>query len=57
MNTLSREQMATIKAEIQRLEESSAACTDQGLQEVISARIEELKKKLAPIAQENNPAK
>jgi hypothetical protein len=46
MKTLSPEQIATIKAEIQRLEEEHKACTDQGLQKVIDAWIEELKKKV-----------
>jgi hypothetical protein len=47
MNNLSPEQIATIKAEIKRLEEDHNVCTDQGLQKVIDARIEEHKKKLA----------
>jgi|HubBroStandDraft_1064217.scaffolds.fasta_scaffold221196_2 hypothetical protein len=47
MNNLSPEQIATIKAEIKRLEEDHNVCTDQGLQKVIDARIAEYKKKLA----------
>jgi hypothetical protein len=47
MKNLSPEQIATIEAEIQRLKEDHNFCTDQGLQKVIAAWIEELKKKLA----------
>jgi hypothetical protein len=44
---LSREQIATIKAEIQRLEEARNLSTDSGIQKQIDVWIEQQKKKLS----------
>jgi hypothetical protein len=52
MAELSPGRIATIKAEIKRLEKAREACTDGGIQELIEALIEEHKKKLASA---NNP--
>jgi len=43
---LSREDVAIIRAEIERLEKAREACTDSGLRKRIDAWIEEQKKKL-----------
>jgi hypothetical protein len=47
MGELSPGLMATIKAEIKRLEKAREDCTDGGIQKRIDAWIEEHKKKLA----------
>jgi hypothetical protein len=44
---LSPGQIVKLKAEIERLERASKACTDTGIQNRIEALIEELKQKLA----------
>ena len=44
---LSPAETARIKAKISRLEEARDASTDSGILEVIAARIEEMKQKLA----------
>jgi hypothetical protein len=46
MAMLSPGEIALIKAEINRLEEARQECRDNGIQKVIDAWIEELKKKL-----------
>jgi len=45
---LSPSEIATIRAEIERLEEALKNCYDNGLRKWIEAAIEEQKKKLAP---------
>ena len=44
---LSREEVAKIRAELERLEKARAECTDGGIQKLIDAWIEEQKRKLA----------
>jgi len=47
LTMLSREEIANIKAEIERLEKALAECNDSGLQKQIGAWIEDQKNKLA----------
>ena len=46
LTMLSREEIANIKAEIERLEKALAECNDSGLQKQIEAWIEDQKNKL-----------